>query len=77
MEVNIFNDKRCDTSYISIYQKACLFLAVSFIIFEYRSEQGFPPFLKIGIFKNERIFENKVFSRIYSPRTRLQGQLTE
>ena len=30
----IFYAKRCDTSYISIYQKACSFLAVSFIIFE-------------------------------------------
>ena len=29
-----FYAKRCDTSYISIYQKACSFLAVSFIIFE-------------------------------------------
>ena len=29
-----FYAKRCDTSYISIYQKARSFLAVSFIIFE-------------------------------------------
>ena len=77
MEVNISYAKRCDTSYISINQKASSFLAVSFIIFEKRSEQDFPPFLKIGIFENECIFENRIFSGIYSLRTRLQGQLTE
>ena len=77
MEVNISYAKRCDTSYISINQKASSFLAVSFIIFEKRSEQDFPPFLKIGNFENECIFENKVFSGIYQPRTKLQVQLTK
>ena len=34
MEVQFFYPKQCDTIYISIYQKARSFLAVSFIIFE-------------------------------------------